>query len=295
MINEISVWMIVIIAINLVIAVAAISMFRFLLGVLAGVNTTEEISQKDNFAFGIVFAGGASALGLVLAAAVGGDAEVDYLTEAINVLTYAVGGIVLLKIGAIINDLIMFHKVSLKNAVSQHNIAAGVVQAANLLALGIVINSAINWVESENWEGMLPVLLVFFAAQLVLLLVTRLRAFIFSSRHPGGSLQEAIKEGNPALAIRYAGHILGTTLAVSAAGHLVEYIHSDPLMSAVGWGVVALCLTLTLSALSFIARKAILANINVVEEVDNQQNVGVAYIEAAIFVCIGLLLDSVLA
>ncbi len=295
MINEFSVWMIIIIVINLSIAVAAISMFRFLLGMLAGVNTTNELSQKDNYAFGVVFAGGAGAIALILAAAVGGEAEVEFFVEAINVMTYAVAGIALLKIGSIVNDVVMFHQISLKKAISEHNISAGIVQASNLVALGLLLNSAINWVESENWEGILPVLLVFATSQIILLVVTRLRAFIYSRRHPGENLQTAIVDGNPALAIRFAGHVFGTTLAVGAAGHLVEYIHADPAMSAVAWGSVALVLALVLSGLSFIARKAILAKIDVVEEVDNQQNVGIAFIEAAIFISIGLLLDSVLA
>lgn len=295
MINELSVWMVSIIAINLSIAVTAICAFRFLLGVIAGVNTTDELSQKDNYAFGLVFAGGAGAIALILAAAVAGEAEVNFVLEAVNVFTYAGAGIILLKLGSAVNDWIMFHEISLKKSISEHNISAGIVQASNLIALGILLNSTINWVESENWEGILPVALIFATSQIVLLIITRLRALIYRRRHPGDSLQMAIFHGNPALAIRFAGHVFGTTLAVGAAGHLVEYIHNDPLMSALSWGIVAVVLTFLLSALSFVARRAILAKIDVVEEVDNQQNVGIAFIEAAIFISIGLLLDSVLA
>jgi len=295
MINELSVWTITIIAINLTIAIAAICGFRFFFGLLSGVNTTVELAEKDNYAFGISFAGGAGALALVLSAAVSGDAAVSFLVEALNVVTYAIAGIVLLKLGSLINDQLIFHKLSLKGAVAQHNVGAGVIQAANFLALGIIIRSAVNWVESENWEGLLPVLLVFIAAQLVLLIVTRLRAQIFSRRHQGESFQHAIEAGNTALAIRYAGHILGTALAVSAGGNLVEYLHYEPLISAAGWATAAVGLTLVLSALSRIARTAILAKIDVVEEVDNQQNVGIAFVEAVIFITVGLLLGGVLA
>ena len=294
MINEFSMWTITVVAVNLGIAIAAISGFRFFLGVLTGVNTTIELSEKDNYAFGITFAGGALALALVLSAAVTGDAASNLAVEAMNVATYAVAGIALLKIGSLVNDFVIFHKVSLKEAVSQHNIGAGVVQAANLLALGIVISSVVNWVDSENWEGVMPVCMVFVAAQLVLLIVTRLRAQIFSRRHQGESFQIAIKEGNTALAIRYAGHILGTSLAVGAGGSLVTYFHEQPLLSAATWGAVAVVLALILSALSLLARKLILAKINVVEEVDSQQNVGIAYVEAVIFIAVGLLLKAVL-
>ena len=295
MINELSVWTSAIVVIDLAIAVAAICGFRFLFGLLAGVNTTVELSEKDNYAFGVSFAGGAGALALVLSAAVSGDAAVDLFVEALNVMTYAIAGIVLLKVGSIVNDLVIFHKLSLKDAVAKHNVGAGVIQASNFLALGIIIRSAVNWVEAENWEGLLPVLLVFIAAQLVLLIVTRLRAQIFSRRHDGESFQKAIEAGNTALAIRYAGHIIGTSLAVSAGGSMVEYLHYEPLISATGWAAVAVSLTLVLSVLALIARTAILAKIDVVEEVDNQQNVGIAFVEATIFIAIGLLLGGVLS
>ena len=295
MINELSSWTIAVVAINLAIAVFAICGFRLLFGLLAGVNTTVELSEKDNYAFGVSFAGGAGALALVLAAAVAGDGEVDLLVEALNVLTYAAAGILLLKVGSLINDWVIFHQLSLKTAVADHNVGAGVIQAANFLALGIIIRSAVNWVESENWQGLLPVLLVFVAAQLVLLVVTRLRSRIFARRHDGESFQHAIGEGNTALAIRYAGHLIGTALAVSAGGSLVLYLHAEPLQSAAAWGLVAIGLTLLLSLLALAARSIILANINVVEEVDEQHNVGVAFIEAVIFIAIGLLLGGVLA
>ncbi len=295
MINEISMWSIAIAAINLGIAVAAICGFRALFGKLAGVSTTVELAEKDNYAFGVSFAGGAGALALVLSAAVTGDAADDFLSEAFNVLTYAVAGIVLLKLGSQINDWIIFHKFSLKQAVHEHNVGAGVIQAANFLALGFIIHTAMNWVESEDWRGLVPIFMVFIAAQIILLLVTRMRTQIYSRRHDGESFQHAIEVGNTALSIRYAGHIIGASLTVSAAGSLVPYLHDQPWISAGIWGGVAIALMLLLSLLSLIARSAILAKIDVVEEVDNQQNVGVAYIEAVIFIAIGLLLGGVIA
>ena len=49
-----------------------------------------------------------------------------------------------------------------------------------------------------------------------------------------------------------------------------------------------------LSALSIIAQRVVLLGIDVVEEVDNQRNIGVAAIEAAIFIGFGLIITGVL-
>ena len=295
MINEISVWTVMIAVINITIAVAAICGFRYLFGKLAGVSTTVELAEKDNYAFGVAFAGGAGALALVLSAAVTGDSAASLITEALNVLTYAVAGIVLLKVGSLINDRIIFNHFSLKQAIHEHNVGAGVVQAANFLALGFIINAAMNWVESEDWRGLLPVFLVFIAAQLILILVTRIRTQVFSRRHNGESFQHAIEAGNTALSIRYAGHILGASLAVSACGSIVPYLYNQYWLSAIIWAGVAAALTLLLSLLSIIARSAILAKIDVRQEVDEQQNIGVAFVEAVIYIAVGLLLSGVVA
>ena len=42
-------------------------------------------------------------------------------------------------------------------------------------------------------------------------------------------------------------------------------------------------------------KRIILAKINVVEEVDKQKNMGVAYIEAMIYISIGFLLSATIA
>jgi len=292
--NDFSLWAVGIIFIDLLIAVGAICALRYLQGLLAGVDTTTELATRDNYAFGISIAGGTLALALVLAGAVSGEASEGILSEAWNVLVYAIVGIVLLKVGTIINDQVIFHHFSLKQQVHEHNIAAGIVQAANLIALGLIINTAAHWVESESWLGVFSVILVFFVAQVVLLAVTRLRGRIYEKRHNGEVLQQALENGNSALAIRYLGHLMSAAFGVKAASGLVAY-HSLALVGLVfNWLFVALIITGLISGLAALARHAVLRNINVVEEVDDQQNIGVACIEATLFIAVGLIVSSLL-
>lgn len=294
MLNEYTFWVAGVLCIDLILAVIAISVFRYLQGVLAGVSTTDELAKKDNFAFGISFAGGALALAMIIAAAVGGDPSDSFVKEAVNVTVYAITGIILLKFGTLINDLIIFHRISLKQEISKENITAGIVQAANFLALGIIIQASIAWVETETWEGLIAVFLMFIASQVLLLSVTRLRAQIYMRRHDGMRLQEALKNGNPALAIRYAGHIIAAALGVGAAAHLVVYMQATPWISAVIWFLISMAMALTITVLAAAARCVILKGINTVEEVDDQQNVGVAFIEAEIFISIAIILNPLM-
>ncbi len=292
--NGFSLWILGVLFIDLLIAVGAICALRYLQGLLAGVDTTTELATRDNYAFGISVAGGTLALALVLAGAVSGEASAGLLAEAWNVFAYALIGIVLLKVGTVINDQAIFHSFSLKQQVHEHNIAAGLVQAANLIALGMIINTAAHWVESESWLGVFAVIMVFFAAQIVLLAVTRLRGRIYEKRHEDETLQNALEGGNVALAIRYMGHLLSAAFGVKAASGLIAY-QSTALVSVVfNWLFLALLLTALISGLAVLARHAVLLKINVVEEVDEQQNIGVASIEAALFVAIGLIVSSLL-
>ncbi len=294
MLNSISMWHLSIIGIDLIIAIIAISSIRHLQGLLAGVNTTEELSKKDNFAFGISIAGGALAVSLVLFAAVSGDSSVGLFEEAAHVAVYTLAGIVFLKIGTMINDAIIFNNFSLKDKIADKNISAGIVQAANMVALGIIIHSSMNWETSGGYSGLIPVALVFIASQVILLIVTRLRGAIYKKRNNGKNLQAALSDGNAALAIRYSGHILGTALALSAASGMVTFLPDEIGRSVLSWFVVAVVITVLLSPLATIARMVVLAGINIVEEIDNQQNVGVAYIEAAIYIAIGFIFKGLL-
>lgn len=294
MLNEYSLWVIGVFCLDLVLAVAAISTFRYLQGALAGVDTTEELSRKDNFAFGISFAGGALALAMIIAAAVGGEPSASIILEGVNVVTYSLIGIVLLKAGTLVNDAFIFHRFSLKEAIYQENISAGVVQAANFVALGIIIQSSIRWVETESWDGLVSVIFVFIAAQVLLLSVTRLRARIYMRRHRGKRFQDALKDGNPALAIRYAGHIIAASLGISAASHLIGYMPERPWISAAIWFVISMAIALLITLLSAAARAVVLMGVNVIEEVDEQQNVGVAFVEAAIFISVATILSPIM-
>ena len=108
-------------------------------------------------------------------------------------------------------------------------------------------------------------------------------------------MQDALAAGNIALAIRYAGHILAVALGVKASAQVIRYLPEAPWLAALEWFVVSLGMALLITGLAWVARKVILKGINIVEEVDEQQNVGVASIEAVIFISMALILHPLLS
>ena len=296
MFDSVSVWIWAIVVLDLAVAVAAICALRYMSGLLFGVDSRNELAEKNNFAFGLTLAGGAGAVALVLAAATAGDPAVSFAQELGVVALYAIVGLVLLKIGMLINDWVVFNEFSLKQAINDGNAAAGAAQAANLIAIGLLVNAAISYSEGDIATAVVTVVIVFLLAQVVLLGVTRLRGLIYAKRNDGAKWQTAIDGGNTALGVRYAGHLIGTALAVSAAGGMIAYAVPPGAGMAVVYAALlglAVILAGVLLLLSMLAQRVILHGIDVVEEVDVQANIGVAAIEAAIFIGVGLVMHAI--
>jgi len=274
--------------INFGLAIAAICGTRFMLGIVTGVNASSELAKQDNFAFGISVAGGSLAIAIILLATLSGESAATLTQEIGNVAGYLLGGIVCLIVGMLINDGLIFNQFSLKKAIKEQNISAGIVQGATMVALGIMIANGINWEPAGDITEAYVILPIYVVSLFILFLVSKFRSLIYQKRNDGKSLQQAFENCNSALAIRYAGHLIGTALAVGASSGLVTYLSADKTNSILHWSITAIVITLAVTPLAILARKFILPGINVAQEVDEQKNIGIASIEAVIFIAIGL-------
>lgn len=285
--SEVDTYIYEILLIDLVIAVLMISALRFISGVVANVDSAEELASRDNYAFGIAMAAGVVSLALMLTGAVSGEPGSTYLKEAVSVLSYGVLGLVLIKVGRIAQDKLVFTGIEIQQEIKNGNLAAALVDAGNTIATGLVLRAVMLWVESDTLNGLLAVLAAFVITQLMLAIVSKYRLIVYA-RRSGQSLQEVFKQGKVALAIRYFGHLLGVALAITAASGVIAYDVENLVMALVLWSGVTLLFAVLVSLISIAARSVILMGVNVVEEVNEQNNIGVAAIEASIYISIGL-------
>ena len=284
-----------ILLIDLAIAVVMIAGLRFVTGIVANVNSAEELSSRDNYAFGIAMAAGVISLALMLTGAVSGEPSETYLKEVVSVLSYGVLGLVLIKLGKLLQDKLLFTGIQIQTEIKNGNLAAALVDAANTIATGLVLRAVMLWVESDTLSGLLVVLAAFVLTQLLMALVTKYRLVVYARRVQGASLQEAFKEQNVALAIRFFGHLIGVALALTAASGVVAYNVENLVLALALWTGITLLFAVLVSLLAIIARNFILMGVDVVEEVNRQNNVGVAAIEAAIYISIGLFFTALFA
>lgn len=274
--------------INLTVVVLLILSLRFLWALVANVRSTEELSKKDNYAFGISMAGGIFALGLVLNGVLATPFRQTISEQLLLLLGYGMLGMVLIRVGRFLQDKLVFPNIKLHQEISQNNLAAAIIDASNIIATAIIVRAAMLWVDAQSWQGVFAVLSSFIVAQVILGLIARFRFTVFARRNNGKHLELAFEEGNEALALRFGGHVIGVGLAVTTSSYFVSFLVENMFVSLIGWALCAVALTILLSFLAFIAKMVVLAGIDIVEEVDHQRNIGVAAIEGVIYLTIGL-------
>jgi len=287
--------LLVYLAIDITIAIVLLGAMRFLLGLSSKVNTTEELAQKDNFSFGVSVAGSILALGIVLTGAISGENAPSYLMEIIGMLAYGLYGLVLIKVGRVIQDKVALHQLDKTTLIKDQNLTIGIIDAAGAIATAIIIRAVLLWVDGLTVATFIAITSGFVVAQTVLVLVTRIREKKYAKNNQEDSLQDALSAGQLALAIRYSGQVISTALAVTAASHFLVYSPETLIINLLGWLVFGLIMTILVAILTSIAKRIVLWGINLIEEVDQQHNIGVASIEMATSISIALILSALMS
>ena len=287
--------LLIFLAIDITIAIILLGAMRFISGLSAKVNSTDELAKEDNFAFGISVAGSVAALGIVLTGAITGENAEGYLMEIIGMASYGIFGLILIKIGRIFHDRFALNQIDKNAQIKARNITVGIVDASGAIATAIIIRAVLLWVYGLDINTFIAITAGFIVSQAMLVLVTRIKERQYAANNQNSSMQNAFAEGQVALAIRYAGQVISTALAVTAASHFLTYSPETLLINLVGWLVFGMVMTLLVAVLTSIAKRLVLMGINLVEEVDQQHNIGVASVEMAISISIALILTALMS
>jgi uncharacterized membrane protein YjfL (UPF0719 family) len=283
-------------AMGFVIVFAILVTVRLLYGVVAGVNTTEELATRDNFAFGISLAGATIGIAIMLTGVASGGVAASFVEEAAVLITYSIAGLFMMWLTRLVFDRISISTYSIRAEIHDGNIAVAIVDAGNIIATAIMVRAVMQWSDGALAPALTAVAVGYVVSQVILTATTAYRVWLFRRRNAGESFQQAVKGGNVAVALRFVGFQIGVALAVTAASQLVIYeAAGNPVTQALVWGAFSVGMAVALVALTALAERFVLARIDVSEEVDRQQNIGVGLTEVAVYVAIGLLLTSLLA
>ncbi len=281
-------------AIDMAIAIFLLSMLRWISGRLVEAGTKRQPGH-DNFAYCISVAGRMLALAIVLAGAVSNSTTGDLKGSVITMLVYGAVGIVLIKIGRFAHDKIVLNRLDKEFHIRDRNVTIALVDASSSISTALIVHSVMGWVQGFDFNAFVAIFSGFLVSQAILLTMTRILERRFAENNRSGTLQSSLTKGQLALAIQHSGHLLGTALAVTAAGSILEYKPTGYVSNLTSWLIVGLALALVLTGLVAIARRFILANVNLVQEIDQQHNIGVASIELALSVGIALIMAGLIS
>lgn len=280
-----------ILLINLAIAFALLVALKFISGAISGVNALHELSEKDNPAFGISIAGVAVAITIMMTGVMTGEASAQFSTEVMLVTGYGVLGLILMTLTRFIFDRVSMPGFSVKDEILKGNMAAGIVDAGNVIATAIIIRAAMVWIEDTTIYHAAFVVGAYILSQAILSLASLYRLHIFKKRNDK-SLQDSIQGGNIALAWRFTGYRLGIAFAITAASGMVPYTLETPVFTAGLWVGVSIVMMVLVSVLVVLADLVILRKIDVNEEVDKQRNIAIGAIQCAITISVGLIIAA---
>lgn len=280
--------------IDLLLALLLLSAMRFITGAVDHIDTTDELSQRDNFAFGISLAGAILALGIVLSGAISGEKAESLLTEMLGISLYGLAGLTLIKIGRWFHDRIALHRLDKNVEISTRNISVAIVDACAVIATAIIIRSTLLWAEGLEVVTFVAITISFVVSQGLLLVTTRYREYRYSRGNFGTTMQRAFKDNNVAAALRHGGYLIGVSIAVTIGSNYIYYDTQNILSSLWSWSVFSLFMLMTFHLLAIIAKKIVLRKIDIKREVDLQSNVGVASVDFATNLSIALILSALL-
>lgn len=280
--------------IDMAVAILLLGGIRFTMGLIGKVDTKDELSQKDNFAYGISMAGGVAAMGIALSGAITGELAGSYLIELTGMFVYGFAGLLLIKAGRYIHDKYALPELNKHKQILQRNISVSIVDAASVIATAIVVRAALMWVEGIDLQTFIALFSAWIVSQIMLVIITRIFEWRYA-RNNGVTFQATLEAGQVALAIRYCGYLVSTAMSVTAASYFIEYDAQQIWIGVMQWAVMSVLLMLALTLLTMVAKLIVLWGINRREEVEDQQNIGIATIELATSFSIALLLMGLMS
>lgn len=208
---------------------------------------------KHSEASNIETAAAVMALMITLTGVASGAFSISLMDEWLLVSGYGLLAMLLLRLGAWVQDKIVLPALDLSYATQHGNIAAAFLTGAHLVGTAIVIRSAMQWTSQDANLGLIALLFGFVIAQCLLALETRLRLL-----WTGGRMLKAIDNNNRAPVIKAAAQHIGAAMAISGSAHFASAIEYQLELAVVAWLLSSIAFLIAYLALSELCVRIIL-------------------------------------
>ncbi len=242
-----------------------------------------ELLEKGNLALAVTVAGYYLGLVIVLGGVVSGPASVSLLDDVIGLVIYGGLAIVLLNLSAWVNDRLVFSRFdNEREIVEDRNVGVGVLEGGNYVAVGLITAGAMSG------EGGMASGLVFWVTGLAALVV----AGVLYDRITSYDLHEQIEGGNVAVAVAFAGILVGFGNVIRLAGE-GDFVSWNESLTEFGYYLVVGLVLLPLVRL--FADKVLLPGARLADElVRERPNLGAGVIEGVTYLAASMLIGLTL-
>lgn len=268
---------------HVVSGVVALIVAKFLKGILSPYKTDEELTTKDNPAFGIVLAGYYGAVVTIYLGAVRPlpleATSAQILTALALNLGWTIGGILALTFARWLMDRALVSGAHCSYEVAaKRNTAAGAVECGVYIASGLVLSGALREV-GGTW---LTALVFFLLAQVVLLVL----GWVYQ-RFAGYPIAQEICKGNLAAGVAFGLTLVALALLMvkATSGEFIDWQ-----TNLTFFGFDAVVGFIMLMALRWLTDLALLPNARISDEIVRDRNVNVGLVEGTIAVSVALLI-----
>ena len=242
-----------------------------------------ELLEKDNLALAVTVAGYYLGLVIVLGGVVSGPASVSLLDDVIGLVIYGGLAIVLLNLSAWVNDRLVFSRFdNEREIVEDRNVGVGILEGGNYVAVGLITAGAMSG------EGGMASGLVFWVTGLAALVA----AGVLYDRITSYDLHDQIEGGNVAVAVAFAGILVGFGNVIRLAGE-GDFVSWNESMSEFGYYLLVGLVLLPLVRL--FADKVLLPGARLADElVKERPNLGAGVIEGVTYLAASMLIGLTL-
>jgi uncharacterized membrane protein YjfL (UPF0719 family) len=244
-------------------------------------NFDDELTTRDNPAFGVYFAGYIVGLAVALVGTLVGMGD-DLIENLTNIAINSVLAIILMRLSILVNDRFILSKFDdKKEIIEDHNSGTSFVYVGSFLATGLMINGVLTG-ESESLPLMVRDIVVYWLVGQVILILGG-RVFQLITHY---DVQAVIEKDNVAAGICFGFFLAaqGAVVRMALVGASSE-IWTD-LISVIVYAILG---TLLLCAGRLAADKVMLPASPLDHEIAGDGNTGAAAVVAAVFSAIAIL------
>lgn len=267
--------------IYLVLSIALLAVGKSINDWLSPYNLNEQLTNTDNKAIALSFAGYLIAIVIIIRSILNTSATKGLWADIGDTCLWSLIGILLLQASRFINNKWLLHKFDVwKELLNDKNVGAGAIQCGAYIGSAFMVKAALSGEDADSFAvSLLSTIVYFLIGQAAFVLFSKLYQRV--SRF---DLHEEIENDNIAAGVAFGMSLTATGILLS--GYLMKY---DSFIGLALWFVIGAFL---LIVCRYLVDKILLPGSDLDEEISRDRNWGAALIEGSSAIGLALVLTS---